>query len=181
MSIKRELNLLPWRLYAHRQKRNQFLLVLLIMMLATFIYHQIMSSKNQQSQRQYYQLQRQQQQIEQQLAESQQQLYQLRQQANPKPLRAISVHQLEQILLTIQQFPLAQGELTQLLLHYHEQQLVLILQGKSTPQEFSGIEQLLHQQLWLQQMELTDFIPQSPQLVQFELYLHIKSEDHYAN
>lgn len=181
MSMKQEVNLLPWRLYAHRQKCHQMLFTLLAIMLATGIYHQIISTKNKQNQLQYHQLQRQQQHIEQQLAKSQQQLHQLRQQANPQSFSVIPVQQLEQILSTIQQFPLSQGELTRLLLEHNAQQLTLILQGHTSHQEFNAIEQQLHQQLWLQHLELTDFITHPDQSVQFELSLQITHEEANGN
>lgn len=173
MSNKMFLNLLPWRLYQHRQKRKTLLLVTLASLILFVGYSYLLYSKTSKLNQHKQLLQQQQEQTKQTLIQIQQQIRQARSQLSHQSQQYIDYNVLNQILVLTSQLPLIQGELTLLKLTYQESELTLILQGNTPEQEFEAIHQLLKQQDWLPQIKLTEFIPQAKQQIKFEFHLLI--------
>lgn len=170
------INLLPWRLYAHRQRRYRFFLIILSCLVILTSYGFIIQYHKQQLIQQHQTLTQQQQQTQQQLNQLLNENQQLRQQL-PTVIRVqvISYIQIKQIFQLIAQIPLTLGEFTLLELQVNEQQAIIKLQGLMPPSEFEAIQQLLKQQEWLQQIRLTHFIPQSTAWISFEFSILVKN------
>lgn len=161
------MNLLPWRLTAHRQRSRQafrrFILVLGTSLAAYIALWQVNLRSESELNRIQAELEQMNQKLPALIAQVRRQQQHLIQQANSKP---VARAQIQQTMDLLQQLPFIQGELSDFTLDAEQ----IRLKGKAQDQrEFEQIQQFLNEFPALKS-ELQQFLPQQNEL-QFEFYL----------
>lgn len=161
------MNLLPWRLTAHRQRSRQafrrFILVLGTSLAAYIALWQVNLRSESELNRIQAELEQMNQKLPALIAQVQRQQQHLTQKENSKP---VARAQIQQTMDLLQQLPFIQGELSDFILDAEQ----IRLKGKAQDQrEFEQIQQFLND-LPALKTELQQFLPQQNEL-QFEFYL----------
>ena len=180
MQAKHTINLLPWRLNAHKQRRRALLFTVLLLSFISIScwvsFHYFIQKLNQNYQQQSLELQ----QIEQQLHAVKNEIGQIQHSQITSDDQAFSMNktQLRKVLTLLTQLPFTQGELHTLDLNpLSTTQLNMTLQGiANNSHEFEQLHTFLNQYSGIEHIQLVHFEPQQNQQLYFQFQLTLQEE-----
>lgn len=170
--MKKQINLLPWRLKQHRQQSRALLRKLIALCLGVFILSMVLNNQTQQLSMQLTTQQTALQQTNTQLTQLERQIVQSRQNYIPAENSVpIDRMQVEKLWDSLSRLPLQQGELIRLSLN-HER---LELTGTAGNQEeFERLNRFLTEYPLFKRATLSQFIPQTDNSLQFQFTLDLE-------
>ncbi len=171
--MKKQINLLPWRLKLHREQSRKLLYKLFVMLLIAFSLLTALHYLSRQISAQITERQTALQQINNQLIQLERQIIKSRQNyIAPETQFPVESGQVEKLLDSLTRLPLQQGELTRLRFDYKRLELAGITENQA---EFERINRFLTEHPLFGQVTLSQFIPQTDGSLHFQFTLDLEA------